>query len=1229
MKKNKLLIGLALLGSVLTLASCENKKDDQTNNEDVNEPKAQRTVYVSTTGSTESAGTAEDPMSFVGAYSFAQPGDTILLTDGVYSFNSRLELKANGEANNPIIVKPATEGTNIVFDFHEMPTDDANRGIQVYGNYWHFKNITVTGAGDNGMYIAGSHNIVEDSYFYDNRDTGLQIGRAYSDADTVDEWPSYNLIKNCTSFANYDDGKSMGENADGFAAKLTVGYGNVFDGCIAFRNSDDGWDLYAKEDSGNIGTVVLYNCVAFENGYLPYQIDRTAADQSIYKSYNTANGDGIGFKLGGSVMTGDVIMNNCIAFNNKLHGLSDNSNPGVIYLKNITSANNCAGMNDDGTVAGRGLGLTKNTSNNIDLARTNKSYNNFYGVLSYTGNQGEYVITGDNKYNTDAFKGSAAYSIFQPTFVEGAEVYKAVTGYEDISSWATDEAFSNGTDYTGLSDSSFASVSAINAVCESREKVTDLLEIAKKLRNSDNSVNMGDTLKVVDQNLLTFANGSAIGANLSKASNDEYEHYYKLDFSELKTEDGVKVQSAYEVLEVICDTNAVFQDFEVAKLIHGCNIEWTSSNPEVLAVSAEETISASTTVLGKIDVITPSVDTEVKLTAKISCGVASATKEFTLLVKGRSFSVGSLSSSRGNAIRVGIYEEYVAPRISVLDAASAYGDELPASVYDIEYSYRYATSRTSKYYAVDGVYTSAPGVYEVTATAVLKADPTDRKSMVYNVYVVDPDCEMDFVASQIMLTKNGFDLSANLSNIYGDIYAVVSNTELTITPEQLLNHENVQTYPITTDQMVFSFEADNSNVSEGTTQYYAYYMVLNKNKSNLANAALKAFSVDIVNIFTNEEMYELATTGKYQNNSPVNPTIYSLQNDLDFADYEWVVKTKELCAPFSGLLNGNGHTISNLKITSETEPQTANMFFKVSNGTIMNLNFNEIDIRNNNLSNSKLIGIVGDLQGGYLHNINITNLAARGREGVGGLVGQVTGGINYVSECSLINPIPADGEENKYIIAASNKYAAALIGNCQKNSDQNQVSLTVTDCMAEAVIGDVSFPDAGGNYGGILGRAKNETDTYYIDIQRCYFKGLIIAQGQYNAGILGDLDNGAGTIVIKNCFSDVIFNYAGLLLDVNNPPAAYTEKYAHKNSNPIIGRATKSAIGSYDTFNNYGTWKEYYSDYVISKSIIFDLGPTDDNPDIPVWEMTEAFIEKELRWSLDVWSYQDGIVRLK
>ena len=386
--------------------------------------------YASPNGSNLSDGTSKDnPGDIRVLKSKLQPGDTLYLLPGIYRYGERINIGADivedettwygGKQGAYINIRPENEDDEVIFDFSEMAFDGNNRGIQVYGDFYHFYNITIRGAGDNGMYIAGDHNIVENCVFYDNRDSGLQLGRSKSAQSTLDQWPSYNLIKNCTSFGNYDD-ETYGENADGFAAKLTVGYGNVFDGCIAFRNADDGWDLYAKQDSGNIGTITIKNCVSFENGFLPYAL--TNKDNTT--TYNTRDGDGIGFKLGGSTMRGNVVIENSMAFNNKLHGIGDNSNPGVISVKNCTTFDNCIGVNDDGTVRDiRGIVGDINKSNNIDLARAvdnvSQSYNNYYGVLSYISNQRNYGISagdGDSTYNKDAFRGSMAYSILNTDF---------------------------------------------------------------------------------------------------------------------------------------------------------------------------------------------------------------------------------------------------------------------------------------------------------------------------------------------------------------------------------------------------------------------------------------------------------------------------------------------------------------------------------------------------------------------------------------------------------------------------------------------------------------------------------------------------------------------------------------------------------------------------------------------------------------------------------------------
>lgn len=179
---------------------------------------------------------------------------TIYLLGGTYKLDKTIMIEeANSGNSGSFKTIMAYPGDEVIWDFSAMAIADANRGVVLDGSYWYFKGFEIKGAGDNGMLLSGDNNIIEMMVFNDNQDTGLQISRYQSAYNTIAQWPSNNLILNCTSKNNCDN-KSM-ENADGFAAKLTCGEGNVFDGCMAYNNSDDGWDLFAKSETGPIGVV--------------------------------------------------------------------------------------------------------------------------------------------------------------------------------------------------------------------------------------------------------------------------------------------------------------------------------------------------------------------------------------------------------------------------------------------------------------------------------------------------------------------------------------------------------------------------------------------------------------------------------------------------------------------------------------------------------------------------------------------------------------------------------------------------------------------------------------------------------------------------------------------------------------------------------------------------------------------------------------------------------------
>ena len=278
------------------------------------------TIYVSPEGLPNGAGTKEYPYDIYTAVANVVPGQTIVLMEGTYKMEGvlRIQRGMDGTADAPIRMIPdPAAATRPVLDFQQQTA-----GIVHGGDYWYFFGFDVTNSADGqkGFQVSGNYNVLDQINAYYNGNTGIQISR-YSGSDLFADWPAYNLILNCTSYCNYDKGF---EDADGFAAKLTIGEGNVFDGCVAYNNADDGWDLYAKVETGPIGSVTIRNCVAYSNGFVP-GVEGT--------------GNGNGFKMGGESLTGKHVLENCYAFWNLHKGIDSNSCPDII-VKNCVSYNN-------------------------------------------------------------------------------------------------------------------------------------------------------------------------------------------------------------------------------------------------------------------------------------------------------------------------------------------------------------------------------------------------------------------------------------------------------------------------------------------------------------------------------------------------------------------------------------------------------------------------------------------------------------------------------------------------------------------------------------------------------------------------------------------------------------------------------------------------------------------------------------------------------------------------
>lgn len=284
----------------------------------------QGNYFVSPDGDDANPGTEASPFrTLQKAISVVSAGEVIYMRGGTYNVSESIVIQKSG-ASGASISLLAYEGETPVISFSAMDEVSSNRGVVLDADYWHIRGIVIEEAGDNGMLLAGSHNLIHYCIFRKNHDSGLQLSRYNTDYDDISQWPSYNMILKCEA---YDNSDSDHEDADGFAPKLTCGEGNVFYECVSHHNIDDGWDLYSKSETGPIGVVTLIGCIAHNNG--------TLTDGST-----SGGGDKNGFKLGSSATKTNHIVRRCIAFRNGKHGFTDNGNTSSIEFSNCTAWEN-------------------------------------------------------------------------------------------------------------------------------------------------------------------------------------------------------------------------------------------------------------------------------------------------------------------------------------------------------------------------------------------------------------------------------------------------------------------------------------------------------------------------------------------------------------------------------------------------------------------------------------------------------------------------------------------------------------------------------------------------------------------------------------------------------------------------------------------------------------------------------------------------------------------------
>src|SRR6185312_5017012 len=285
--------------------------------------------YVATTGSDSNAGTMDAPWATLqkGA-STAVAGDTVWIRGGTYAVTT----PANSGAGINFS-KSGTSSANInyfayqgevpVFDFTnlQISTTGYTMGFVVSGSYLHFKGLEICCVpmnmySNNGISVntPAANDTFELLNMHHNSGNGIFVGNKSGGG---------HLILNCDAHDNYDatSNQGQGQNADGFGVHYqTTGGTTIIRGCRSWWNSDDGYDLINQEVP-----VTVENSWAMMNGY------------AMYGTFNPADGNGNGFKMGSSKTGIRHLVQNNVAWKNKANGFYANHSTGGNTWYNNTS----------------------------------------------------------------------------------------------------------------------------------------------------------------------------------------------------------------------------------------------------------------------------------------------------------------------------------------------------------------------------------------------------------------------------------------------------------------------------------------------------------------------------------------------------------------------------------------------------------------------------------------------------------------------------------------------------------------------------------------------------------------------------------------------------------------------------------------------------------------------------------------------------------------------------
>ena len=298
--------------------------------------------------------------------------------------------------------------------------------------------------------------------------------------------------------------------------------------------------------------------------------------------------------------------------------------------------------------------------------------------------------------------------------------------------------------------------------------------------------------------------------------------------------------------------------------------------------------------------------------------------------------------------------------------------------------------------------------------------------------------------------------------------------------------------------------------------------------------------------------------------------IYMLNTDLDLSGVSWTPFDLTNC-----FFNGNGHTISNLTISSPNYTSGnyghTGLFARV-NANILNLNLKNVNI---NITSSDRTLYIGGLAGVLYSGYTIKNCSVSGNISVttdtanyvGGLVGSAGNFINCINTCTITT------KSNNSLVNAG-----GIVGGNAEN---------IKNCYNLGNISATSASSSTPRAGGITGHVFSGDV-----IQNCFNAGNVTAKkGSSYSSTSAQLIDGSSQATITNCYflsgtkvngTSKTATVAGQATVKSSASALASAFYSN-----LSGEVTNWTNASYPTLtfveNDKNSYLNYYGQYYAGK----------------------------------------------